>query len=80
MAEPGLLTLGRWVRDWGRISTQRVAIEFLGRQVTYAELDAGSERRAAALLAAGLRRGLMTPTRGIGAPSPSWRQEGHRLY
>ena len=57
MAEPGLLTLGRWVRDWGRISPQRVAIEFLGRQVTYAELDAGSERRAAALLAAGLRRG-----------------------
>jgi fatty-acyl-CoA synthase len=53
----GQLVLGRWIRDRARTTPARVAIDFDGREVTYAELDDRSERRAAELLAAGLRRG-----------------------
>jgi len=53
----GRLTLGRWIRDRARTTPARVAIEFDGRLVTYAELDERSERLAADLLAAGLRHG-----------------------
>jgi fatty-acyl-CoA synthase len=53
----GQLTLGRWIRDRARTTPQRVAIDFAGRAVTYEELDERSERLAADLLAAGLRRG-----------------------
>ena len=50
-------TIGRWIRDRARTTPQRVAIDHLGRDVTYAELDSQSERFAAAFLARGLERG-----------------------
>ncbi len=50
-------TIGRWIRDRARTTPQRVAIDHLGRTVTYAELDATSERLAGALFARGLVRG-----------------------
>jgi fatty-acyl-CoA synthase len=50
-------TIGRWIRDRARTTPQRVAIDHLGRDVTYAELDDLSERFAAAFLARGLERG-----------------------
>ena len=53
----GSLVLGRWIRDRARTTPERVAIDYAGRQVTYAELDDRSERLAAGLLAAGLERG-----------------------
>jgi fatty-acyl-CoA synthase len=52
-----VLTLDRWIRDRARATPQRVAIEFLGAETTYAELDARSERLAAGLLETGLVRG-----------------------
>jgi len=53
----GQLTLGRWIRDRARTTPARVAIDFDGRSVTYAELDERSERLGADLLAAGLELG-----------------------
>jgi fatty-acyl-CoA synthase len=53
----GSHTIGRWIRDRARTTPQRVAIDFLGRTITYAELDEASERLAASLLARGLVRG-----------------------
>ncbi|MDF2749928.1 MAG: long-chain fatty acid--CoA ligase [Gaiellaceae bacterium] len=53
----GELTLGRWIRDRGRTTPSRVAVEFLGRETTYAELDDRSDRLATGLLRAGLRPG-----------------------
>jgi fatty-acyl-CoA synthase len=53
----GQLVLGRWIRDRARTTPERVAIDFDGRRVTYEELDERSERLAAELLRAGLRRG-----------------------
>jgi fatty-acyl-CoA synthase len=53
----GELTIGRWIRDRAVVTPDRVAIEQAASTVTYAELDARSERLAAALLQAGLRRG-----------------------
>ena len=50
-------TLGRWVRDRGRGTPDRVAIRFEGVDTTYAELDARSGALAGALHAAGVRRG-----------------------
>jgi fatty-acyl-CoA synthase len=50
-------TIGRWIRDRARTTPQRVAIDHLGREVTYAELDELSERLAASFLARGLERG-----------------------
>src|SRR5439155_5495855 len=38
-----VLTLDRWIRDRARTTPGRVAIEYAGREVTYAELDASSE-------------------------------------
>jgi len=51
------LTLGRWIRDRARATPGRVAIDYDGRLVTYAELDEASDRLAAALAGRGLRRG-----------------------
>ena len=53
----GELTLGRWIRDRARTTPGRVAIDFLGAETSYAELDERSERLAAGLLEAGLVRG-----------------------
>ncbi|MGZ8700758.1 MAG: acyl-CoA synthetase [Gaiellaceae bacterium] len=50
-------TIGRWIRDRARTTPERVAIDHLGRDVTYAELDDLSERFAASFLARGLERG-----------------------
>jgi len=51
------LTLDRWIRDRARTTPERVAIDFLGEPTTYRELDARSERLAAALGGAGLVQG-----------------------
>jgi fatty-acyl-CoA synthase len=50
-------TLGGWLRDRARNTPDRVAIDYDGRLVTYAELDEGSDAFAAAFAAAGLDRG-----------------------
>ena len=50
-------TIGRWIRDRARTTPHRVAIDHLGRELTYAELDDASERLAASFLARGLARG-----------------------
>ena len=43
------LTVDRMLRDRARITPNRVAIDFAGREVTYAELDARSDELARAL-------------------------------
>ena len=48
------LTLDRWIRDRARATPERVAIDFLGAETTYRDLDERSERLAAGLLDAGL--------------------------
>ena len=53
----GPLTLGRWLRDRARTTPGRVAIDEHDALTTYRELDARSERLAAALLDSGLHRG-----------------------
>jgi fatty-acyl-CoA synthase len=50
-------TIGRWIRDRARTTPARIAIDHLGRELSYAELDAASERLAASFLARGLARG-----------------------
>jgi fatty-acyl-CoA synthase len=50
-------TIGRWARDRGRVTPDRVAIDFLDTETTYAELDERSERLAGSLLADGVARG-----------------------
>ncbi len=59
----GRLTLDRWIRDRARTTPRRVAIDFLGGETRYAELDERSERLAAGLLLeAGLTRGARVAT------------------
>ena len=53
----GDLTVGRWIRDRARTTPTRVAIDSMDVRVTYAELDARSDRAAARLAAAGVVRG-----------------------
>ena len=50
-------TIGRWIRDRARTTPDRVAIDFTGRTLTYAELDEASDRLAGSFLARGLQRG-----------------------
>jgi fatty-acyl-CoA synthase len=52
-----LHTLGQWIRNSARRTPNRVAIDYLGREVTYAELDRRSDALAGELLARGVRRG-----------------------
>jgi fatty-acyl-CoA synthase len=52
-----LHTLGQWIRSSARRTPDRVAIDYLGREVTYAELDRRSDALAAELLDRGMRRG-----------------------
>ncbi len=42
-------TIDRWIRDRARLGPDRVAIDYEGREVTYAELDARSDVLAASL-------------------------------
>jgi len=57
VSRQGELTIGRWIRDRASATPARTAIEQDSEHVSYAELDARSERLAAALLVAGLQRG-----------------------
>ena len=49
--------IARWLADRARNTPQRVAIDYDGRFVTYAELAAGAGAFAAAFAESGLRRG-----------------------
>jgi fatty-acyl-CoA synthase len=51
------MIVARWLADRARNTPQRVAIDFDGRLVTYAELAAGADAFAAAFAESGLRRG-----------------------
>ena len=53
----GRHTIDRWIRDRGRNTPGRVAIEYEGRLVCYGELDALSDAFAAAFADAGLEQG-----------------------
>ncbi|MGH8924488.1 MAG: acyl-CoA synthetase [Acidimicrobiia bacterium] len=48
------MTLGGWVADRGRLTPERVAIDFLDRKVTYRDLDLSSRNLAADLSGRGL--------------------------
>lgn len=52
-----LHTLGRWTGDRARLSPEKIAVEDRAGALDYAQLDARSERLAAALLAGGYRAG-----------------------
>ncbi len=51
------LTLGRWLSDRARTTPDRVAIRYLGAELTYEALDRRATRLAAGLAERGLRRG-----------------------
>jgi fatty-acyl-CoA synthase len=51
------MIVGRWLADRARNTPQRVAIDYDGRLVTYAELAAGADAFAEAFADAGLQRG-----------------------
>jgi fatty-acyl-CoA synthase len=53
----GVHTIGRWLRDRAHTTPARIAIDHVGRELSYAELDAASERFAASFVARGLVRG-----------------------
>jgi fatty-acyl-CoA synthase len=53
----GLHTIGRWIADRARTTPGRAAIDYLDRELTYAELDDASDRVAASFVARGLERG-----------------------
>ena len=50
-------TIGRWLADRARLTPQRVAIDHVGRTVTYAELDALANHLADLLTDRGVARG-----------------------
>jgi fatty-acyl-CoA synthase len=50
-------TLGRWLTDRARTTPQRAAIDYLGRVVTYGELEDGATRLERWLRGRGLARG-----------------------
>jgi fatty-acyl-CoA synthase len=50
-------TIGRWIRDRARTTPNRIAIDYLDRTWTYAQLDDDSERLAQSFVARGLTRG-----------------------
>jgi fatty-acyl-CoA synthase len=62
------LTLGRWLADRARLTPDRVAIRFLGDDLTYAELDRRATRLAAGLAARGLQRGDRLATLTASSP------------
>ena len=62
------LTIGRWLSDRARTTPDRVAIRFLGAELTYAELDRRSTRLAAGLAERGVRRGDRLATLTANSP------------
>src|SRR5206468_2855851 len=68
MSGTGAHTIGRWLSERARTTPARVAIDHDGRLVTYAELEDGSGRLAAAFLEAGLRRGDRVATLTANSP------------
>ncbi len=61
-------TIDRWIRDRGRNTPGRVAIDYQGELVTYADLDARSDAFAAAFGDAGLERGDRVATLSGNSP------------
>ena len=51
------LTLARWLSDRARTTPERVAIDYLDREVTYADLEETAQRFAAWFASRGLERG-----------------------
>jgi fatty-acyl-CoA synthase len=49
--------IGRLLRDRTRATPERIAIEYDGREISYAELDAGASAFACSFAEAGLKRG-----------------------
>jgi fatty-acyl-CoA synthase len=64
----GQHTIGRLLRDRARTTPGRIAIDFDGRLLTYAELDERSEALAASFLERGLRRGDRVATLTANSP------------
>jgi len=64
------LTIGRWIADRARTTPARVAIDYAGEEVRYAELDERSDRLAAGFLAQGLRAGDRIATLTPNSPEP----------
>jgi len=62
------LTIGRWLADRARLTPDRVAVRFVGAEVTYAELDRRATRLAAGLATRGLRRGDRLATLTASSP------------
>ena len=61
-------TIDRWIRDRGRNTPARVAIDYQDRLMTYGELDALSDAFAAAFAEAGLKRGDRVATLSGNSP------------
>jgi len=53
----GPYTIGRWITESATLTPRHIAIEFLGRKITYDELDARSTELARLLLGHGLTTG-----------------------
>ena len=61
-------TIDRWIRDRGRNTPARMAIDYQDRLVTYGELDAWSDAFAAEFADAGLKRGDRVATLSGNSP------------
>ena len=61
-------TIGRWLEDRTRNTPARVAIDFVGEQITYRGLDVRASRMAAELAARGVARGDRIATLTANSP------------
>ncbi|MBA3432957.1 MAG: AMP-binding protein, partial [Actinobacteria bacterium] len=64
----GQHTIGRWLEDRARNTPRRVAIEFGGERITYADLSFRSRGMAAALAESGIARGERVATLTANSP------------
>jgi fatty-acyl-CoA synthase len=64
----GAHTIGRWLSDRARNSPRRIAIDFAGMHISYAELAERSDRMAAALALRGIGRGARVATLTSNSP------------